>query len=304
MKKKRHTIGTDPEFFLIERDTGKLKSAIPYIRGSKHKPEPLPHGGTIQRDNVAVEFATPYAIDGEDFVLKVGNAFKDLMKEIPEGHDLVASPSANFDPDQLDHEEAQAFGCDPDYDVWTMDENIKPYAPDSTFRSCGAHIHVGHVKGDGNDFLLEFEGKFNTIKMMDLIHGIISTILDKSPEAIARKELYGKAGCHRITSYGVEYRVLSNFWMKSPQLVMLMDSLTGDVLTIIRNNKHEKMIEEVGAETIVSTINKGDVDKAKEIIETHLMPILSETSKDLLEMCIENMDHYDFKQEWKMEVSE
>ena len=34
-----------------------------------------------------------------------------------------------------------------------------------------------------------------------------------------RRELYGKAGAYRVKPYGVEYRVLSNFWLKSPALM-------------------------------------------------------------------------------------
>ncbi|NIU82013.1 MAG: hypothetical protein GWN64_00725, partial [Candidatus Thorarchaeota archaeon] len=99
------------------------------------------------RDNVAVEIATVPANTGEDFVLKVREAFSDLMKHVPEGHELAILPSAKFDEDQLDHEEAKAFGCDPDYDVWTLDQNVPPFAEDTAMRSCGAHIHVGFVEG-------------------------------------------------------------------------------------------------------------------------------------------------------------
>ncbi len=302
MSTSRHTIGTDPEFFVVDKETGELKSAIPLIDGTKYEPKKMPGGSMIQRDNVALEFATPPAVNGQDFVSKIREAFQDVMKELPAGYDIAPIPSANFSPEQLDHVEAQMFGCDPDFDVWTMTQNTAPYAPDHTFRSCGAHIHVGYTEGSGNEFLLEFGGKFATVKTMDLVHGIISTVLDSSPEAIARKKLYGKAGCHRITSYGIEYRVLSNFWLKSPQLVMLMDSLTVDVLNLVRTNKHEEMIEAIGQDTIVSTINEGNVLVAKEIIDSYLMEVLSETSKDLLAMCIEKINTFDFKKEWEMEA--
>ena len=74
--KKRNTIGTDPEFFMVVRETGKLISAIPHIEGTKDAPVPLPQGGTVQRDNVALEFATDPAVDREDFVEKIRRAFR------------------------------------------------------------------------------------------------------------------------------------------------------------------------------------------------------------------------------------
>lgn len=298
-----HTIGTDPEFFLRCKATGKLKSAIPFIEGDKHNPMPLPTGGTIQRDNVTVEVATAPANSGTDFVDELRRTFTELLKRVPEGHELAVEPSGEFDEDQLDHEEAKAFGCDPDFDVWTMDQNVPPYAGDTPMRSCGAHIHVGFTKGSGNDFLLDFGGKFQTVKTMDLFHGVISTVLDNNESAMKRKELYGRAGCHRVTAYGIEYRVLSNFWMKSPSLVMLMDSLTTDVLKVVRDGRSEELIDAVGAEDIVSTINKGDTEKALTIIETHLKGEMSQTSLDLFDQCMENINIFEFHKEWDMEAT-
>lgn len=295
-----HTIGTDPEFFLREKGTGKLKSAIPFIQGDKYNPMPLPCGGTIQRDNVAIEVATAPANSGSDFVDKVRKTFADLMTHIPEGHELVVTPYAEFDLDQLQHEEAQAFGCTPDFDVWTLDQNVAPYAGDTRMRSCGAHIHVGYTEGSGNGFLLEFPGRFKVVKMMDLFHGVISTVLDSSKAALERKKLYGRAGCHRITPYGIEYRVLSNFWMKSPSLVMLMDSLTVDVLRLIREGKDEDLINKVGPEVIISTINKGNIEKAMDIINSHLKGVMNQTSIDLFDQCMERMTEFDFNKEWNI----
>ncbi len=303
MPEKRSTIGTDPEFFMIDKETGKLISAIPYIDGTKHDPEPLPSGGSIQRDNVALEFATPPAESGEDLVEKVRNAFTDVFRKIGDAHDIVAIPSADFDLDQLDHEEAKMFGCDPDFDAWTVSVNEPPPpAETSTFRSCGAHIHVGHVEGDGNEFLLEPYGKIETIKMMDLVHGIIATVLDNSKSALDRRKLYGKAGCHRPTEYGIEYRVLSNFWLKSPHLVMLIDSLVQDVLRFIREGKSKDMIAEVGEENIRHIINDCRANKARVVLNSHLRPKLSKDALFYLDECLENVTKYDLKNEWKMEA--
>jgi len=298
----RHTIGTDPEFFLKKGD--KYISAIPYIKGSKHKPVMLPSGGTIQRDNVAVEFATVPAESGKDFVDKVKDCLKDTLDMIPGDYELVVEPSATFEETELTDPEALEFGCEPDFSAYLLAENEKPWCEDSTFRSCGAHIHVGYLDGKGEaikglEFLKEFKGKIETVKAMDLLHGIASTILDDSLAAVKRKELYGKAGCHRPTEYGVEYRVLSNYWMKSPELVMLMDSLTKDALSLVSSGKLKEVLDSISEYVLQDVINNGRIKKATELIEKHIKQYLSADSKDLFELCKDNIKKYKtVKEEW------
>jgi len=294
----KHTRGTDPEFFMVDKNTGKMISAIPYIEGVKDEPVPLPSGGTAIRDNVAVEFATPPVDNEDDFVDSIQKCIHEVRKLVPKKFDIQALPSAHFDADQLDNFEAQQFGCDPDYNAWLLKMNKPPCGTDFTLRTCGGHIHVGHVEGDGNDFLVTPYGRVDTIKMMDAVHGVISAILDSSPEALRRKELYGKAGCHRPTYYGVEYRSLSNYWLKSPRLVRLMDSLTCDVLRVIRDGKNEELIADIGESRIQNIINTNDIEDARKVLETNLKPLLSKRSLELIEECEKNISSYDFNKEW------
>jgi len=305
---KRFTIGTDPEFFLRRID-GKFISAIPYIEGTKEVPKPLASGGSIQRDNVAVEFATVPASNGKDFVSRIRETFKDVQKEIPPECFLEALPSANFEQDELEHEEAQRFGCDPDFDAWELKENEAPKCKDATLRTCGGHVHVGKADGDGNGFLADPYGKIAVVRIMDAIHGVISVILDNSKAAITRRKLYGKAGSHRPVSKesggyydGVEYRVLSNFWFKSPQLVMLIDSLTTDALKVVREMDYERLIADIGNNRIRDIINKGLVKDAHKVLGDFIKPLLSEDSLYYLKECSENLENYNFKKEWGMEV--
>jgi len=306
----RASIGTDPEFFIRRKADGKLISAIPYIEGTKENPTPLKSGGNIQFDNVAVEFATDPANNGEDLVTKVGNALREVIQIIPEGHEIVAMPSANFDPDQLDNEEAQRFGCDPDYCAWELKVNDAPFCSDETLRTCGGHIHVGYIEGQGNKFLLDPYGKANTVKVMDVFHGIVSVMLDCSEEAVTRRKLYGKAGCHRPVMKdnggfydGVEYRVLSNFWFKTPDLVMLMESLKEDVLKVMREMDFDALINDIGEERIKSTINEGVVAEAKKIFTEFVSPLLSEDSLHYFKSSTEKLsEEVCFTTEWQLEV--
>jgi hypothetical protein len=309
MSKRKIMIGTDPEYFMINKTSKKLVSAIPFIKGGKHDPIKLPSGSSLQSDNVAVEFATPPASGGEDFINKLRVALTETYKSIPKGYDLIASPSAKFDPEELKDPKACEFGCMPDYCAWEMKVNEPPMHEDATFRSCGGHIHVGCLNEDGElidestSFLLEIEGKVKMVKGMDLFHGIISTVLDNSPESIERRTLYGKAGCHRPTEYGVEYRALSNYWTKTPYSSMLMSSLTDDVVDIILSGKLEELIEEVGADDIRRIINTGNVEDAKSVIEKVLYDLMSEDSKFYFNECMEKLNKAtDMVKEWSITV--
>ena len=294
----KFTIGSDPEFFIRNSENNKLVSAVPLIAGTKHAPEVMPSGSLVQHDNVSAEFATPISNTGDELIDAIGKAMAEVRAMLPPRHDIEAIPSAVFDDDQLDTDAAKEFGCESDYDAWNVRQNPEPSVEDANFRSCGGHVHVGFVKGSGNDFLLDFDGKILTVKTMDTFHGIISVVLDHSKEAIARRSLYGAAGCHRPKDYGVEYRSLSNFWMKSPTLVMLIHSLTEDCLRLIRESLAEDLVKEIGDDVIQDVINDGKVETAKEIIENHLMEHLSEDSKHYLEECTEKIDTFDFKNEW------
>jgi len=297
------TIGTDPEFFLKKGDEY-VSSQTAKIEGTKHEPVALKNGGTIQRDNVAVEFATVPAKTREGFVEKVRSCLRDAHEMLPEGHEMVVEPSATFGETQLTDPEAQEFGCDPDFNAYTVSMNEKPWCGDSTFRSCGAHIHVGCLDDDGTpikglEFLLEFDGKISAVKAMDLFHGIVSTVLDNSEASVRRRELYGKAGCHRPTDYGVEYRVLSNYWMKSPELVMLMDALTRDAMALIASGKLQGVIDLVGEDELQNTINDGNVPAAQKIVDNYVLPNISTETMDYYQMCTENLPKYkSVKEEW------
>jgi len=299
----QNTIGTDPEFFLKKGDEF-VSSQSAKIQGTKHEPVALKNGGTIQRDNVAVEFATEPATDGKDFVDKVKSCLVDTYNMLPKGHDLIVEPSATFDKVHLTDPEAQEFGCDPDFNAYTVSMNEKPWCGDSGFRSCGAHIHVGCLGSDGKamkglEFLLQFDGKILAIKSMDLFHGTISTVLDNSNAAVKRRELYGKAGAHRPTDYGVEYRVLSNYWMKSPELVMLMDGLTRDAMALIVDDKLQKILDIVGEDELQNVINNGLVVDAQKIVENYVMPNMSGDTLDYYDMCVTNLPKYkSVKEEW------
>jgi hypothetical protein len=272
--------GTDTEFFL-ENEKNNLVSAIRYIKGGKYDPVPLPSGGGVTYDNVAMEFATPVAFSREEFIEKVRATMREALSVLPENIRIKQLASANFPKKELEHEEARRFGCDPDFDAWKVCVNQVPAgAAEGTFRSAGGHLHIGFMEGSGNEFLLDPYGKMEMVKALDIVLGVPFTLLDTHPSAIKRRKLYGKAGCHRPTDYGVEYRSLSNFWISSPRLVGLVYSLADKAIDLVKSGKIAGLTKEIGQDNIVNTINHGDTKTAlslwNNVISKHLDKALVE----------------------------
>jgi hypothetical protein len=294
----RFSVGTDTEFFL-KNANGDLVAATYLIKGTKYDPTMLPCGGNVQKDNVSMEFATPPVIGEKAFLDAIRATMKEAISTLPKGISVFSSASTEFPDTELQDPETRMFGCDPDYDAWKLTQNIVAAgATEKPFRSCGGHLHLGHQEDSGNDFLLDPYGKVAVVKVLDIVLGIPFTIIDSSEASVNRRSLYGKAGCHRPTDYGVEYRTLSNQWVNSPNLVKLVHSMAADALDIVRDGRHEELFSAVGGEDVVkSIVNGGDTVKAKELLAV-ILPYVSKKSAAALNKCL-TYKVKSLKEEWK-----
>jgi len=292
------TVGTDTEFFL-QTAAGEFVSAIRYIKGGKYDPVKLASGGGVTYDNVAMEFATPVTHDEDGFVAAIRSTLKESLEHLPEGVSVNTRSSGNFPESELQHEEAKRFGCDPDFDAWALAVNEPP--PDAVFkpfRTVGGHLHVGYVPESGNDFLLEPMGKVDTVKAFDAIIGVPMTMLDHGVDAVNRRQLYGKAGCHRPTDYGVEYRSLSNYWTLSPNLVRMVYSLASEALRMIRENKIGEVIHRMDPVEIQRIINEGDHVAARKMWDEVISLNLSEQAVQRMNTALSMSGEFDLRKEW------
>jgi Phage phiEco32-like COOH.NH2 ligase-type 2 len=244
----KFTLGADPELFLINPE-GQYISSIGKIGGTKHFPASIGEGCAVQEDNVAVEFNIPPANTYKEFEASLLYSMKRLEARATELKlSLAIHASAEFLPDQLKSKEALEFGCEPDFNAWTMCMNPRPKASDKALRSCGGHVHVGTTLHP-----------IDVIRAFDLFLGVPSTILDKDTR---RRELYGKAGAYRPKHYGAEYRSLSNFWLKSTDLMSWVYKQAEYALNWVEENGKKgrvKWDEEVSS-AIQAAINLGNKD--------------------------------------------
>ena len=210
-------IGADPEVFVKNKQG--LVSGFGMIPGDKQNPHPV-ELGAVQVDGMALEFNIDPVRNATEWERNITTVMRNLKAMIPDDHNLVVTPTAEFGKDYIkaQPEEAQMLGCDPDMNAYTGDVNPAPDG-DVGFRTGAGHIHIGWGENiDVNDPNHK-DACIRLIKNMDKFVGVPSLLYDRDGK---RRQLYGKAGAFRIKPYGVEYRTLSNKWLKNKALRRLV----------------------------------------------------------------------------------
>lgn len=235
-------IGADPEIFV--KKNGKFVSGHVFPCGTKHQPRQTKHG-TVQVDGMALEFNVKPAANKKAFVQNVQNVYTDLS-QIVHTHDKEASleavPTVHFDKTYLDTlpREALELGCNPDFNAYERQANPKP-DPTVTFRTGAGHVHLGWCDIKDPYIVEHFRSCARVVKELDFFLGLASFDWDTDGE---RRQLYGKAGAFRPKLYGVEYRVLSNAWIRSPDLVGRVYALTTKAFA--SSGGHESFCDKYG----------------------------------------------------------
>jgi len=253
-------IGADPELFLTKDNN--FVSAFGMIKGTKENPFKV-ENGAVQVDGMALEFNIKPAKNSDEFSYNVNSVMSQLRNMIPNEFEFSKKPLASFSKSYMSMQpkEALLLGCSPDYNAYIQEMNPSKIGYDTPKRVAGGHIHIGWTENEDPFEYGHFSSCSQLAIQLDYALGVPSILLDKDTE---RVKYCGNAGSFRPKPYGLEYRVLSNFWIYNEQYTAFVCEKARRALTdIAENNMTYRNYFEGNSENI---INKKLTHHAREML--------------------------------------
>lgn len=254
-------VGADPELFIYKNDVP--VSAYGLVPGTKESPFTV-NKGAVQVDGMALEFNIDPADDEESFSSNISEVMETLRGMVS-GYDVKATPVAEFGMEYILEQPVEAImlGCDPDFNAWAGGVANESPDAETPFRTGAGHVHIGWTKGKKPYDLNHRKKCINVIKQMDFFLGLPSLFFDGDNK---RRMMYGKPGCFRPKSYGVEYRVLSNKWLDSKDTVKWVFRNTKE--GVERLFKGEKVFNMVDKSILLNLMaEKPDLHRVDRLLE-------------------------------------
>ena len=250
-------IGADPEAFVARG--ANIYHCIDMLGGSKDNPRTVMFGA-VQEDNVLFEFNVDPTADPHEFL-------RNINEVLAQGSDILSDFGLRIRPNVSSHiydsldgfpDKAFEFGCTPDYNAMTNEENPRPSAENLLLRTAGGHVHIGwsHLKP------VTLQDQRDVMMMCDYLLALPSLLEDPDTR---RRELYGKAGACRLKSYGAEYRTLSNYWIWDQAMIEVIHERAQRAYdTVHLLPVYQALISQ---EAVQECINNNDIATAKAYLE-------------------------------------
>jgi hypothetical protein len=270
-------LGCDPEFFF--RKDGEVIGSESVIPDSGFSTD----YGKIIQDGVQAEINVVANLCRQRLARNIGYSLVQLGKYLKRKHPNVTTDfGAVVEVKEAEmmrlSEKSKTFGCAESFNAHLPKINKIskiPVDPHKYFkRSAGGHLHLGkyvfqkypeengHVMFDRptirtsrNEKTLKDTDKL--VPLLDIIVGNTCVLLDRDDENVERRKVYGRAGEYRTPDHGLEYRTLSNFWLKSPHLMSLVTGLARQAVQIGVEDTDSTMYD-----SIMSLVNMNDIETA------------------------------------------
>jgi hypothetical protein len=284
-------LGCDPEFFFADSKSGKVIGSEKILKKSD-KERCLVIDGVQAELNPAPSFCRQLLAGSiQTCFIQLRNALK------ARGIDAVVKVDSLVDITQAEldslSEGCQVFGCAPSTNIYSEGENktskIKVDAKKYLKRSAGGHIHLGNAfstylnqtqfpeHGEYAEYVKIAKRIEQALKkspdimiaVLDIVVGNTCVLMDRSEGNKERRANYGRAGEYRLKPYGIEYRSLSNFWLRSYQLMSFVTGLCRFAVHCVSESTPENdyvkaLFDAVPRKDIVKAINENNFELALE----------------------------------------
>lgn len=279
------TLGADPEGFLAFN--GKIIGAEKVIGANGLI-------GTNPCDIGVWDHNHPYSktvLDGVQFEIHpapsycraalcnaLASAFRALRDELKkhEGVGVSFSTVVEVDRAELDSlsDKSRILGCAASKNYHNA--SATPGVDGATYmkRSAGGHVHFSKLPIIDNHYGWEPRGDIDlsadpsaAVPVCDILMGLPSVLIEKDQANVReRRKVYGRAGEFRLPKYGLEYRTLSNFWLRSAPLASLVFALARLSIAAASSKAAVNQLGEcVKLAEVVEAINGADVDLARKL---------------------------------------
>ena len=233
-------------------------------------------------------------------------SFRTLRKHLAGMNEIRASfkTVVEVDKEELQSlsDKAKILGCAPSNNLYDKNASISVDPTIYRKRSAGGHIHIG-LKSAIYNLSHLMDHREELVPLLDTLVGLPSVLIDRDPEAVERRKVYGRAGEYRLPDHGLEYRTLSNYWLRSYQLFSFVMGMTRLAVCVLGTkyindapgdgtywprptgkmwDAPSRLLEKVDLELVREAINKNDLVLAKraftpvkEFIKDHVRGIYS-----------------------------
>lgn len=200
---KFNLIGHDVELIARDKESNEPISCVEFVQenlGSCY----------VYPDNVLLEVnADPCELD--EFAEVITEQKEDIESFLNDLnlYTTWGEAQAEYPKDQLCHPSAHRIGCHPFLNAYLLGVPLRPQEYTDHWRFAGGHIHLAYDKNlVPSHFLVKMlDDKFKHIDM-------------EENTAKRRDMFYGQLGSFREKPYGLEYRSLTNGWMRNPQKII------------------------------------------------------------------------------------
>lgn len=158
------------------------------------------------------------------------------------------------------------FRCSSSLNIYNDPGDGIPDARAYKYRCAGGHIHLGFTRRFTAPTIEQI------IRGLDGVLGVIGVSLAAGIDDPERRHTYGRAGEFRLPAYGIEYRVLSNFWLSHPAIAMLVFELARASVRLSESGLFN-LCWEAREEETREVINNCDVQGARNILKRN-RPVL------------------------------